>query len=686
MSESSVISDERFKRIQSDPRFKRPKKDDSKIKIDKRFAGMLKSNFSKTKKPLVDKRGKTIKKNAPLEDMKRFYKQDDELEEDEKEKENNDSSDEKKIVENVESVELHSASSDSESEEALSDIQKSDKISGFDLARGHGQVESSEEESDEEETVVGQTSQNEEEEENIPLGDETNRIAAVNLDWDHIKAQDIFKLFHSFLQTKNSATGKIVSVKIYVSEFGKAKLKEEEMGPPKEIFEDTNKLLVDDDGADFDEAKLRKYQLDRLKYYYSVTEFDSVNTAKEIYNICDGTEFESSGNFLDLRFIPDGTEFLEADVIDSCYKEEKNYVQKDFQTKALQHTKVSLTWDQDDFDRVKVTKRKFTKEDLKDMDFKSYVASSESEEEDEEGLREKYRSLFMGDNAEEEESDKEKMEDMEITFTPGLSEKVGKAALLKKDKIFEDETVFQRNLRLQKEKKKARKNQRKLAEKEVDSDDALISNEDDPEGGFDDEFFANSSDDDLKQNSKSKKEKNKKTKESAAERIEKKKNLEKLNLLMSNENSENTNMNHYEMKDILKMEKLKNLSSKKKSIKKKVEKKINMIKQEENIQDDFKLNLKDERFKKLLEDSEFHIDPTNAKFKKTENMKLLRNEIQKNKLKNMEHDTNFSTVEKIENEVSPSVGSNLKSLVDSVKRKSEAAFSNEKSGKRFKKK
>ena len=123
-----------------------------------------------------------------------------------------------------------------------------------------------------------------------PGGEQTSRLAVVNLDWDHVRASHLFKIFSSVLSPSDqrkrergdmakSSKGKVLNVRVYVSEFGKKRLaREQQEGPPKELFkrrpsedeyglhDDT--LLEEDDGNEYDEEALRKYQLERLRYVF----------------------------------------------------------------------------------------------------------------------------------------------------------------------------------------------------------------------------------------------------------------------------------------------------------------------------------------------------------------------------------------------------------------------------------
>lgn len=157
----------------------------------------------------------------------------------------------------------------------------------------------------------------------------------------------------------------------------------------------------------------------------------------------------------------------------------------------MQHSKVKLTWDQDDPDRVQFTRREFTEDDLKDLDFDAYLASSSEDEDDEEeesveAMREKYRKLLAGSNdksvfeAKGDDIDEEDG-DMEISFTPGLSEKAGAAVQHKfndEEEEEKEETTIEKYMRKQREKRKAKK-ERRMAEKGTGKSAAMDTDESD---------------------------------------------------------------------------------------------------------------------------------------------------------------------------------------------------------------
>lgn len=72
-----------------------------------------------------------------------------------------------------------------------------------------------------------------------------------------------------------------------------------------------------------------------------------------------------------------------------------------FSTTALHQTNVKLTWDETDPGRQRTTMRKFKKEDLLEMDFNAYLASSSDEDETKE--REEHEN---GDHDSSEDEDK----------------------------------------------------------------------------------------------------------------------------------------------------------------------------------------------------------------------------------------------------------------------------------------
>lgn len=169
---------------------------------------------------------------------------------------------------------------------------------------------------------------------NIPEGDESHRLAMVNMDWDFVNAMDILKVIEAFKPQASTVN----SVTIYTSQFGKERLAQEEIQGPSirsARFAKSEKngkkdsvdrlLMGDEDEDDLDERLVRKYQLERLRfvflmvdwlcrYYFAIIECDSVETARAIYTQCDGAEFERSSVTIDLRFVPDDVVFDEEDI------------------------------------------------------------------------------------------------------------------------------------------------------------------------------------------------------------------------------------------------------------------------------------------------------------------------------------------------------------------------------------
>ena len=154
----------------------------------------------------------------------------------------------------------------------------------------------------------------------------TSRIAAVNLDWDHVTAGHLFRIAASALPDGGSA--KVLRVTVYPSDFGRERMEREDReGPPKELFkkgrgaradevdsdEEVNEQTIfnAEDGGDYDDDALRQYQLDRLRYYYAIITCSSPSAAAHIYTELDGTELERSANVFDLSYVPEDMVFTQ---------------------------------------------------------------------------------------------------------------------------------------------------------------------------------------------------------------------------------------------------------------------------------------------------------------------------------------------------------------------------------------
>ncbi|KAK6512083.1 pre-rRNA-processing protein esf1 [Arthrobotrys musiformis] len=639
-----LTRDPRFSTVHSDPRFALPKKRDRTVTIDSRFKKVLEDDDF-ARKAKVDRYGRRLPVDKRREEIRRLYTFEDEEGDGDEDGVKLDDDEEGKKGRKKKTLEVASASSDEEEEEEEEDEEEAPR---YDPARGEGllsDASSSDDDSDDESVVTSEAEDAEaaaQEAETVPLGDISSRIAVVNLDWDHINATDLFVVLSSFVPIG----GKIMNVSIYPSEFGKERMEREEMeGPPKEVFglsstpgvkkkskskkevelddqeEITEATLVKEDtGEEFDSAALRRYQLERLRYFYAIVTCDTPTTANAIYTECDGAEFASTANFFDLRFVPDGTDFDDRPR-DECSETPKKYKPVEFSTDALQHSKVKLTWDQEDATRKAAVKEAFSRREVEEMDLQAYLASDSDEEGEE--AKDAYRKLLnLGPSSEKaEKGEKKPVGDMEVTFSAALAAEDGK----KKDIFERDETTMEKYVRKERDRKKARKEKMKEKRAEANGEklEAPASDEEENQGeelGFDDPFFENPE----KFNADSKKAKKQKRREekekTAAEQAAKREELE---ALMANDKT--SELQHFNMNDILKREKLAKLKGK--AAKRMAKKKG--VKEAEGLQDDYKMDVNDSRFAAIYEKTEFAIDPTNPRYKKTQAMEKVMEERRK---------------------------------------------------------
>lgn len=268
-----------------------------------------------------------------------------------------------------------------------------------------------------------------------------------------------------------------------------------------------------------------------------------------------------------------------------------------FKKKALRHSKVKLTWDDDDPERNYVTRRALTKKEIEESDFRAYIANTSDESEsdepktasnkkrDKKASRDRLRSLLLGGNDDAmpegwgEDSAAKGDIDMEITFTPGLTSKEEN-----------DETTLEKYQRKMREKRKKRKDEGKdSGEKETEK--------------LEDEFFE--PDSEQMQAPKPKKGKTNKIKTNREKDVEEPTErivatAEDLALLVQSDNP-NAEPKHFNLKSVIKAEKQK----------KRIKGRKGKMDDDAEAQEDFVMNVKDERFKALFEDHQFALDPTN---------------------------------------------------------------------------
>ncbi|KAK9685949.1 pre-rRNA-processing protein esf1 [Basidiobolus ranarum] len=281
---------------------------------------------------------------------------------------------------------------------------------------------------------------------------------------------------------------------------------------------------------------------------------------------------------------------FEDDPRDEAYSALVGYKPLEFITQARQHSKVKLTWDDDDVDCIRVTRQKFCKEDLE-----AYIASSSNSNSDEDNV-DKIKRKYQNFRAKAEEEQENIDQDMEITFASRLSEAASGLLERKKEREnVENEISIETYMQKQKEKRQKKKQAKKEEnETEGDAEDqGQLFSDDEVNIDQSDPFFQSEIGQGMAPKSSRKSEsKNRKNKKlTAEEKAEEAKKQAELELLVVDADD---GRKHFNMKDIIKKEK-----------KGKKGKKIT------EDTDKFEINVSDPRFTALHDSHHFAIDPTN---------------------------------------------------------------------------
>ncbi|GMT24198.1 hypothetical protein PFISCL1PPCAC_15495, partial [Pristionchus fissidentatus] len=442
------LSDPRFIHLKSDPKFGGFKRKERKVVLESRFAGAL-TDARFTRAPNVDKRGRKVKRSGDAT-LHHLY----EIEET-----------------NTNDDEVAKKESECYGEEGEEEANNDAERLRYDLARGDGAYISSSSEEEEDEVEEWELEKEDVDHDWGTLDKDayrvewaSRRLAICNLDWDSLSSEDLFFLVSSF----KPLGGRVESLTIYLSNMGKEKLeKEENQGP--ELLLDDNDAVDSDEHGELDEEALkhdnkkreaiRKYQMERLKYYYAILVCDSEQTASAIYENCDGVEYENSGLRVDLRFVPDHMTFDEDRVKERVTGEDvdnSKYKPRELSNIAAATTKVKLTWEECDINREKKLKEAFDDDaDLEAMSTDLIAPSSGEDEDSDDGRRRSHLStkarlsLLLGGI---EKGD----EELEIEWD-NEEEDIEKEKKIKKSKSSWEEYL---------EKRKAKRKDRKAAAKE----------------------------------------------------------------------------------------------------------------------------------------------------------------------------------------------------------------------------
>uniref|UniRef100_T1I2H2 NUC153 domain-containing protein n=1 Tax=Rhodnius prolixus TaxID=13249 RepID=T1I2H2_RHOPR len=649
-----LFQDKRFSHVGSDPRFKNLPRKERKIKIDKRFQSVFTDKKFQLKYA-VDVRGRPVRETQS-DNYKKYYDissegSSDESDESEENVEETDRSSELSDVNdtNLKDRDINSSLKDVESQsesdfkgkassekskklikkvmKEVDDVHKtkiSDSVHGrlqdmsIDYARGVGTImsdsSSDDSDSDESDSIFVEHPWGELDKDAETTDEATKRLAICHLDWDRIYAKDLMVLLNSFLP----ADGIIESVTVYPSQFGLERMKEEELKGPKELVEIKEPIGFEEDDCDdviinnfplaYHLEKLREYQLNRLKYYYAVIVCNNIDTANKLYTECNGMEYESCAAKIDMRFIPDDMNFdQEPREVCTSLPDVTKYKPRLFENSALRQGKVALTWDETDTCRIEFNKRLASGEII-DEDINNYIAGS-SEESAEEDI-----DIKVSDNESEQSRPKDKLSKYK-SLIASLKREEDK----KKNKDVEMEISWGVGINSKRDSESSDNN------RDSDTDDSRVTSMKTkvstfrnkhkplPRGG---ESESSSSEDSTSQISTKKKilNKGKKWKKTEVPSADEVKRNAELELLLTEDVIDESKKQHFSLKGIQKQEK--EGKAKKNKWRKELKKKINSAKEEDN----FKVDVADNRFTALYTSHFFNIDPAHPQFRKTKGM------------------------------------------------------------------
>lgn len=228
-------------------------------------------------------------------------------------------------------------------------------------------------------------------------------------------------------------------------------------------------------------------------------------------------------------------------------------------------------------------------------------------------------ALGLGAESSTKSSKAEATGEMEVTFA--LDEQDGKSS---KQKPEEEETTVEKYIRKEKE-RKAKKKERTLSKREgAVAVETSPAEEDEGAGdlGFDDPFFTTDEPVKASKNTQKKEERLKKRAAKDAEATEDAAEKARLGKFLTDDRADAAgHLGHFNISEIARAEKQKAKKGKKRKQKGGEDR--------GGLQEGFQMDVADDRFKKLFDNHEFAIDPSDPKFQPTPGMKTLLEERRK---------------------------------------------------------